>query len=735
MKRTSKSFRGRGFALCSLLALAVPVGAAEHPSILLISIDTLRSDRLPAYGFTGVETPAIDAFAKDSIVFDHAYSHMPLTLPSHLTMLTGLLPGEHGVRDNTGYRFDATKHPFLPILLKKSGYATGAVVSSFVLRNETGIDAGWDHYDGNLDPGMNAGGLAASQRIGAQSAKRALEWIREHQEKPFFFFLHLYEPHSPYEPIEPFATKYADQRYLGEIATADSYLGAFLAELKQIGLYDKTMILLVSDHGEGLGDHVEAEHAIFLYRETLNVPMMVKLPGNERAGTRVGSVVQLSDVFPTVAGAAGAKVPKEVKAISLLQADKAPADRQVYSESYYPRIHYGWSHLESLVQLPFHLIHGPDPELFDLVKEPAEKTNLRESERRAFNTMRQAIQGYERPFAKPVEEDPETKAKLAALGYLSSGPAKAEGPLPDPKSQFPAIEEFREATKAIGARRLNDAIVRFEAIIAKYPGMVEAYTMLGNAYMQNGQPDKALVAFQSALKVSGGSGAIAMAAAGAFVDLGRFADARAHISLGAEANPVQASQMLSRIALAEKNLPEAEKQARAAIAAGGSRMASLVLLAQTMLQQGKIEEGLTVTDEALAQVAEVTTDDKTFRGLYIVRGDLLRKKGRNSEAVAAYKEEVLQFPDEPFAYAKLARTYNSIGRTQEARKMLKQLIAGNPSSPLNYAVAINMLQGMRMFPDSEALLREAMRKFPDDPKIRAISEKKYLGSNAAEDDF
>src|SRR5471032_3076758 len=242
---------------CGRSATSVP---SRPVAVVLISIDTLRSDHLPVYGYHGVDTPNIDALRADAVLFERAYSHVPLTLPSHATMLTGLLPAGNGLRDNLGFRMSPNVAT-LPELLKKHGYATGAAVSAYVLRRETGISRGFDDYDDQIDLANSGVNVGRVQRDGGETAQIAEKWIAAHEHQPFFYFLHLYEPHTPYDPPEPYRSRYPSH-YDGEIARADAIVGDFITFLKQRNLYDDTLILLVSDHGEGLRDHGEAEHGI-----------------------------------------------------------------------------------------------------------------------------------------------------------------------------------------------------------------------------------------------------------------------------------------------------------------------------------------------------------------------------------------------------------------------------------------------------------------------------------------
>lgn len=304
--------------------------AFKGRSVVLVSIDTLRADHLPAWGYAGVLTPAIDALGRDGVTFLDAWAHVPLTLPSHVTLFTGLLPNVHGVRDNLGYAMPPAAAS-LPALLKARGYATGAAVSSYVLRRETGLDRGFDAYDDKLPPGGGAQSVATVQRAGADTTAAALDWLRAQAARPFFLFLHLYDPHEPYTPPEPYRSRFR-LAYDGEIAASDAAVGGLVAELKRLGVYERALVVLTSDHGEGLGDHGEDGHGILLYREALHVPLIVKLPQGRRAGERVEARVGLADVLPTLASLLELPTPADLPGRPLLSG--APAPRPLYAETY-----------------------------------------------------------------------------------------------------------------------------------------------------------------------------------------------------------------------------------------------------------------------------------------------------------------------------------------------------------------------------------------------------------------
>lgn len=715
-------------AALALLAPATlllgPVAAsAAGPNLVLISIDTLRSDRLPVYGYAQGATPAIDALAADSILFEHAYAHVPLTLPSHASIFTGLLPGENGVRDNTGYRLDAKAHPTVAALLRARGYATGAAVSTYVLRPETGIAAGFDSYEAGLDPGAS-GNLGMAQRSGAETLVHAKEWLAgaARGAKPFFLFVHFYEPHSPYEPEEPFASRFEDP-YDGEIATVDRLVGELVAELRRLGVYDDAAVVLLSDHGEGLGDHVEPEHGIFLYREALQVPLLLKLPRAARKGTRVATPAQLLDVAPTLLELAGAKPPKSMHGMPLVDLGSRTEARPIVAETVYPRLHMGWSDLLSLIEFPRHLISGPDPELYDLALDPGETKNLRDDDRRSFHRLNQALEPHRVALAEPSAEDAETTAKLAALGYLGGTRKPATGDLPDPKSKIGVLQELGRAGEMVRAKRYAEGAAALEKLTRENPEIVQAWTQLAAAYERMQQEDQAIAAYRHAMDLTGGAPNVALALAGSYRRKGDFDAARRHAQLALEASPLQAHLVLSSVALAEGDAALAEKEARLALAAGGSQVAPLLAIARAQWAQKQAAEALATLDRAEKDLALLTTADKSYPGLYLLRGEILAATDRRREGSEALKREIEAYPDSPWAYARLARVYSALGRRNQGLEVVQQMIATNPDDPAIYRTAVQVLRAMRDFPAADAVARSAAAKFPNDPSVRALADR------------
>ncbi len=701
-----------------------PAGTPPVTPVVLISIDTLRADRLPAYGYGGVETPALGALRRDAVLFERAYTHVPLTLPAHASLLTGLLPPEHGVRDNVGYALDAGRVaageiPYLPRLLRDRGYATGAAVSSYVLRGRTGLDHGFDLYEDSIElrTGTGLGGL---QRPGSATLDLARDWLRQ-VTSPFFFFFHVYEPHTPYRPPEPFASRYASP-YDGEVAAADAVVGDLLDELRRLGVYDRSLIFLFSDHGEGLGDHGEDEHGVLLYTTTLHVPLMIKLPGTRDAGAAVAAPVQLIDLFPTVAEVLALPSPERLPGASLLDvlAGEAPR-RRVYAETFYPRLHFGWSELASLIDAEHHYIEGPDPELYDLGSDPGETRNLLRQRRGVYAELRDALAAVDRALASPAEVDDESRRALAALGYVGSATADLEGPLPDPKSRLHTLTDLKAGFRHRAAGEHAEAAAAFRRALDEHPRMLDAWEALGHSLQRLGRREEALAAYRRALELSGGSGQLAISAASLYFDLRRLDEAEAHARLALASNPSFAHGLLAQIALERDDLDEAEAQARAALDEKHPRLGPTITLAGVLHARGDYEEALAMvrrTEETFDR--RLVRDPELIKGLYLLEGKILADLGRAADAEAAFEREIELFPGEIFAYSNLAVLYALSGRAGDVPEVLRRMVEARPSADA-YAEAVKTLRVLEDPSGAASLLRYARRKFPEDEQLRRLA--------------
>lgn len=700
--------------------------AAAGTPVVLVSIDTLRADHLPSYGYDAVETPAIDALRRDAVLFSEAYSHTPLTLPSHVTMLTGLLPAASGVRDNVGYtldrkRLESGELPHLARLLAARGYATAAGVSAYVLLGKSGIGSGFDLYEDSVEFRTTLG-LGGMQRPGGSTLDKLEPWLEATTKagKPFFLFFHLYEPHTPYAPPEPFASRYRERLYDGEIAAADAVVGRLLDALRRLGVYDRSLIVLVSDHGEGLDDHGEEEHGVLLYRETIHVPLLVKLPGNERAGQASAAPVGLMDVAPTVLDLLGVPAPAAMTGRSVLAAGTPDAPRRIYAETFYPRLHMGWSELFSLVDGRHHLIDGPDPELYDLTADAAERRNLRASERRLFAEMDGELERYDRELKPPAALDEETRQAMAALGYLGGVVATGGGPLPDPKSKIGTLADFRAGMRFLARKDYPAAAAALRRTVEANPKMADGWELLGQALQRLQDSDGAVAAYKKALEASGNVSHVAVSLASVLFSQGRLEDAETHARMAVATSPSFAHGLLAQIAKERGDFAAAEREATLALEDKGTRVGPLIALAEVYQAQGKLEQALAKIREAEAAYAErEAKDEDLLRGLELARGRTLADLGDAAAAEAAFEREISRFPDQLRAYSSLAILHALLGDPARAGAAVRRMVEAN-ESPSAYVEAVKTYRVFKDERGAEKLLAFALARYPDSAELRRL---------------
>ena len=656
--------------------------------VIVVCVDTLRADRLPAYGDRGVETPSLDRLAADSVVFDNAIAHVPLTLPSHASLFTGLLPFQHGVRDNLGYRLAKT-HSTLATRLKAAGYATGAAVSAIVLDRGTGIAEGFDFYDDAIEARDSAQAIGQLQRAGDDTRLQLESWIASQPaDGRLFAFLHLYEPHAPYEPPEPMKARYRSNAYDGEVAASDAVTGRFLDFLKQRGIYDRALVVFLSDHGEGLGEHGEDEHGIFLYREAIRIPLFVKLPASRLAGVRVALPVQVADVLPTVLAALGEDVPESLPGRSLLDFAAGKGNvRRVYSETVFPRYHFGWSDLASLTDDRHQYVHAPRPELYDWRADPGEKKDLSAALPPAFRSMRAELQAMSRPLQAPGASDPETVRKLASLGYIGAASPDAGEALPDPKDRIGMIDRLKEASRLVTEFRDTEGIALLKKIAEENPRMLDAWETLARLERRSGRIREAIAALERADRLAPGTPQIMLGLADLHLEAGDFAKARTLAAAAGEAGAPGFREELAAIALASGDFETARRESEAVLARNPDARAPRLVLARVALARGDLARALAILDEALA------LDQKSNRipalNLRSLRGDVLARVGREKEAEASFRSEVTSYPENFDGWARLAVLFASQGRHGELASLLSEMTAKVPT-PKSYDVALRV---------------------------------------------
>lgn len=675
-----------------------PVVGADNSPVIVISIDTLRSDHLPAYGYKGVATPAIDALRADSVLYQRAYAPCPLTLVSHASMFTGLLPADHGIRDNTGYVLSA-KAKTAAEILKAKGYATGGAVSAIVLRSDSGIRRGFDFWDDEIDVDPNFMSLGRAQRKGDETREIAQRWIGEQKSKPFFFFLHIYEPHTPYEPT-----------YDADIAAADAVVGRFLDFLRQEGIYDRATIILLSDHGEGLNDHGEAEHGILLYREALQVPLLLKFPKSQLKGKSVEAPVSLLDVFPTITN------QQSLQATSLTGDVKT--DRPIYSETYYPRLHFGWSDLHSMISGDNHYIHAPKPELYQLAKDPAETTNVLQDNRRTYVALRNALLPFVKAADAPAPIDPEKAKQLAALGYVGSTVSTSnQTELPDPKDHIGKSGKIKDGFVAFHERRYADAVAILSELLRENPNMLDIWNLQAHALAKLGRYDEAIEAAKRGLRLSPSFSQLAVLIANVAIEQKRYDEAEKHALLIEDETPVEAHSLLAQVYLHKKDYARATTEAKEVAGKNSDRPFGLILLGRIDMEQGRLDEALRQFDAAIAM--NEAKKRSPVPKLNFFRGDALARMGRGDEAEQAFRAEIAAFPDDPKAYKNLILLYAVEGKNDAATQLIFSLEKEAPTPPSYVAIAetlklIGDVRGARFW------ATRGLQRYPGDRQLQAL---------------
>jgi arylsulfatase A-like enzyme/Flp pilus assembly protein TadD len=612
-------------------------------NVVLITIDTLRADHLGCYGYKEIKTPNIDALAADGTRFERAFAVVPVTLPSHTTMLTGTYPMLSGMHDFSVNKLSA-QQPTLASVLKQTGYTTGAVVGSAVLDSRFGLNQGFDFYYDHFDfSRLDEANLDEMERPGNQVADLTLDWLNKTWPKKFFLWMHLYDPHFPYNPPEPYQTQYAGRLYDGEIAFADEQVGRLVRFLKDKGIYQNTVIVLAGDHGEGLGEHGEKTHGFFIYNSTMHVPLIIRLP-EIKGGQTVEEMVSLVDLTPTVLGAVGVDVPAEAQGKSLLalvrggEGQVTESARTVYGETYLPRLHFNWSELRGAENTKYHFIDAPKPELYDMAKDPAELHNLFVEKKAVSEEMRAKLVAMIREYsagkelAEKTSLDPALAERLKSLGYaaFSGGgdPAISSHDLPDPKERIGVYEEFSDAMSDSQHGRYQESIEKLTAVLKTEPNSAPAHYMQGQNYYRLKMYPEAITELEKTVQLSPDY-------ALAVFNLGM---AQAH-----------AGQIDVAIGTLER-----------ALALDATNFDAAFNLGVAYLQKRDLEHA------ADAFRKSVTANPNLARG-HRALGETLLYQGKTDEALAELRRAVELAPGEPEMHESLAKALEAKGLTEEAQ--------------------------------------------------------------------
>jgi arylsulfatase A-like enzyme/Tfp pilus assembly protein PilF len=636
------------FLLLAILAFAAPP-ANVPPNVVLITIDTVRADHLGCYGYKLIETPHLDALAAAGVRFANAYTPVPITLPAHSVILTGTYPMRTGMHDFGGNRLSASQAT-LATLLHERSYSTGAVMGSAVLDSRFGLNRGFDFYYDRFDfSRLDERNIDAMMRPGNEVVDHALGWLDGNRRKPFLLWVHLYDAHHPYNPPSPYREKYRTRLYDGGIAFVDAQVGRIVAYLKAKGIYDRTLIVVAGDHGEGLGEHGEKTHGFFIYDATLHVPLIFKLPGGvTQRKPVVDEPANLADLLPTILEMTGAERPKELQGRSLVAAIEAKAVAapvENYAETYLPRIHFNWSELRGVRFRQYHFIDAPRPELYDVSADPRELKNLFSGQRAVANELRkrlgQLITQYTPATGEKTAEstglDPALMERLKSLGYVAvaggGDEVLSDRRLPDPKDRVQVYELVSDALSESQRGLYADSIAKLrQAEKVEKDSLPVHYLLALNYYRQKDYPT-AIEEFQLALKLSPS-----------------YSLANYYLGL----SYVQTEAWDQAIASFRRTLE-----------LDATNFSAAYNLGAAYLKQGKVEDA----EGAFRQSVKISPG---YALGYEALGELFLYKGKLDEAIAALRAALRIEPGYVKAHQALIKALQADGQNREAEEEMRK---------------------------------------------------------------
>jgi choline-sulfatase len=642
--------RGRALAASlALLSTGLLFGAAApqeasptNSDVILVTIDTLRADHLGSYGYKKIETPNLDALARSSVRFAQANTPVPITLPSHAAILTGTYPMATGIHDFSGNKLSPDAMT-LARVLRNRGYLTAAFVSAAVLDSRFGLNAGFDTYYDHFDfSRLDETNLDLMERRGDHTVDLALAWLRDHAVRgvqPLFLWVHLYDPHYPYTPPEPYATRYQGHPYDGEIAFADAQAGRLFAFLKDRGVFTRAIIVVNGDHGEGLGEHGEKTHGFFIYNSTLRVHLIIKVPGvSPRV---VESEVSLIDIMPTVLEALKFPIPASVEGRSLLpemQGRPAPP-RELYAETYLPLLHFHWSQLRGVGEQGLKYIEAPRPEVYDTLRDPNELTNVASRRPAVAHELRSKLLNLvsrDTPGASPAQKvltDPILLERLKSLGYVAmEGGAYADAkgqPLPDPKDRIQVYELFSEALSDGQHGRYRESLAKLREAEKTEPASLPVRYLEALDEYRLKDYHEAIRRFRAALQLDP-----------------KFALATYYLGL----TQIQTG-----------DLDAAAASLQHALELDPTNFSAAFDLGALFLKRARV-------DDAISEFQKALVINPNYAGAYEALGEVYLYQGRKREAVDALERALKLEPDFAKAHSTLGRAYQAEGRTAEAQR-------------------------------------------------------------------
>ena len=682
--------------LCLLVCSAGTKPKGPEPSegtnVLLITVDTLRADHLGCYGYSAASTPVIDKLAAQGFRFTKAYAQVPLTLPSHYCILTGTYPFYHGVRDNS--RGNPEGPPLVSEVLKKAGYRTGAFVGSAMLDSRFGLNRGFDDYFDHFDVSRSGGvDFSHIERPAGDVVRSAIQWIGSGRGK-FFAWIHLFDPHDPYSPPEPFKTRFARSPYDGEIAYVDQAIGMLVDFLKEKGQFANTDIIFTGDHGEGLGDHGEFTHGFFIYEPTIHVPLIIRVANSAPAGKAIDHLVQSVDIAPTILRLARLQVGADMQGESLLglldesehseAGEASTGNHSIYFETFYPLKEFGWSELLGIRMGRHKYIEAPRPELYDLSADPDERRNLYSSHTALAAHFKEMLRSEVAKYAQAQRNtpattpDPTTVDLLRSLGYvgyvggLKLQLASRTGPRPDPKDKIDVYINILHALSLANEGQSPAAARILEEVLRDDPEVTSARLILGVQYEKMGKLESAAQQFARSLSDEPDSALAAFNLAQVLEQLGKVDDAIPMYQRVLKIDPTfsPGHTALGVIYRKRRQLPEALGVFVKALELGPNFTARYNLAGIQALE-GQL-------DRALENAREAVTLQPSLPESYNILGSVYYLRNEMPQAERAFLKVLDLHPQSDAALTNLAEVYAQTGRAQLARVTLRRALAINP---------------------------------------------------------
>ena len=732
-------------------------GTLRGFNVLVITMDTTRADHIACYGNRGVETPVIDGLAREGLLFSQAVTPSPNTLPAHCSLFSGLYPHGHGVRANGTFRLKPSVTT-LAEHLQQAGYRTGAVISAFVLDSRFGLNQGFDKYDDDLTAGIKYSAHMFRERAAELSNERATRWLREHGLEKFFLWVHYFDPHAIYLPPEPFRRDYGRNLYDGEIAYVDSQIGALLAQLEELGVRERTLVILTADHGEGLGEHGEQTHSLLIHDSTMHVPMIWSAPSRLPRGKVLDRQTSLVDVVPTLLALLGEQIPPNLDGLNLCDPPSS-GPRSVLIESIAPLTLHGWAPLVGIRREDYKYILAPTPELYDLRTDPGESHNLHDARMATVQEFRKTLLevlgedlylGAQNAVdGSNLEMDEELRRHLSALGYVPTSRGLsdlAEAFTKDPKEFIHHWEKLQRAMNLQAQGKMIESLPMIEECVAEAQSDVFARTVLAGAYMIRGEYEKADAQYRRAAELEPNDETIRLGLASVALAQNKVKEADQYIEEALRIEPKSAQVYIMRGRIAQNRMREQDALAlyRKAIemdpgSAGPTAFNQIGWLHTAARRfweareafndairidalDGQAHAGLAnilqvegKVDEAMRELAASVRFDPNQPMVLAMLGSLLSQKGRQDEAEEVCKRALELSPKLGPALNNLGLVYRRQGRLELAEEYYRMAIEHNPrldAAQINLA-QLHIQQGKTE--EGMSAFEEALRVNPHNP--------------------